>query len=201
MDVWTGDILTLVSMPAFDPDTFSDGISHSEWNALMEDEKNPLINKTVQGLYPPGSTFKPITAMAALEYGIDPESTVHCPGGYYLGRHRFACWRRGGHGTVNLDKSMFQSCNVYYYTRGREVGIERIASMAKRFGFGHEYPSLSTAGAARGPRADSRVEKETIRRRMEDRRNAEHCDWTGLHADLTVAARNHVRTYRIGTIC
>jgi penicillin-binding protein 2 len=144
IDVWTGDILTMVSMPAFDPNAFSDGISHAEWNALMADDHNPLINKTVQGVYPPGSTFKPITALAALEYGIDPEDHVGCRGGYYLGSHRFACWRRGGHGAVALDKSIFQSCNVYYYTRGREIGIERIAAMARRFGLGDEYeaPSL-----------------------------------------------------------
>lgn len=150
LDVWTGDVLTLVSMPAFDPNTFSDGISHKEWNALMSDDHNPLINKTVQGLYPPGSTFKPVTALAALEYGISPDATVHCPGAYYLGSHRFACWRRGGHGTVNLDKSIFQSCNVYYYTRGREIGIERIANMAKRLGLGHDYEGLSLPAQREG---------------------------------------------------
>lgn len=143
MDVWTGDVLTLVSMPAFDPNAFSDGISHKEWNGLMADERNPLINKTVQGLYPPGSTFKPITALAALEMGISPEATVTCRGAYYLGSHRFACWKRGGHGSVALDKSIFQSCNVYYYTRGREVGIERIASMSRRLGLGQAYAGLS----------------------------------------------------------
>jgi penicillin-binding protein 2 len=143
IDVWTGDVLAMVSMPAFDPNSFSDGISHAEWNALMADDHNPLINKTVQGLYPPGSTFKPVTALAALEYGIDPEATVGCRGGYYLGSHRFACWRRGGHGAVNLDKSIFQSCNVYYYTRGREIGVERIAAMARRLGLGQEYAGLS----------------------------------------------------------
>lgn len=142
MDVTTGEILTMVSMPAFDPNAFSDGISTKEWTALQESEKTPLLNKCVQGLYPPGSTFKPVTALAALAEGIDPDARINCPGAYYLGRHRFACWRRGGHGPVDLDKSIFQSCNVYYYTRGREIGIEKIHAMGTKLGLGQRFDSL-----------------------------------------------------------
>ena len=163
LDVWTGDVLTMVSMPAFDPNDFSDGISHKEWNALMADDHNPLINKSVQGLYPPGSTFKPITALAALEYGISPDDTIFCPGAYYLGRQRYGCWRRGGHGTVALDKSIYQSCNCYYYTRGREIGIERIASMARRFGLGAEYD-----GGALPAQRDGLVPTPDWKRRRHD---------------------------------
>ncbi|MEM8826524.1 MAG: penicillin-binding transpeptidase domain-containing protein, partial [Pseudomonadota bacterium] len=100
IDTVTGEVLAMVSVPSFDPNAFSDGISHNEWNALTSDEKNPLINKSIQGLYPPGSTFKPVTALAALANGVDPKDRVVCNGGYNLGRHRFACWRRGGHGRV-----------------------------------------------------------------------------------------------------
>lgn len=143
MDVWTGDVLTLVSMPAFDPNSFSDGISHKEWNALTSDDHNPLINKTIQGLYPPGSTFKPITALAALDAGILPTETVHCSGRYMLGSHAFHCWRRGGHGTVDFKRAIYQSCDVYFYHMSRQIGIDRIATMARRFGLGMDYESLA----------------------------------------------------------
>ena len=142
MDVTTGEILTMVSMPAFDPNAFSDGISHKEWNELTSDEMRPLINKSVQGLYPPGSTFKPVTALAALAAGVDPSDRVYCPGAYYLGRHRFACWKRGGHGQVDLHRSIYQSCNVYYYTRGRQVGIEAIHDIGAKLGLGQSYDTL-----------------------------------------------------------
>ena len=142
IDTVTGEIRAMVSMPAFDPNAFSDGISHTEWNALTSDEMNPLINKSVQGLYPPGSTFKPVTALAALANGIDATDRVVCNGAYYLGSHRFACWKRGGHGSVDLDKSIYQSCNVYYYTRGRQIGIEAIHAMGTKLGLGVEYETL-----------------------------------------------------------
>ncbi len=150
MDVWTGDIITLVSMPAYDPNAFSDGISHKEWNALVADERNPLMNKTVQGLYPPGSTFKPITALAALAHGVKPDDTVFCPGSYNLGGHRFACWKRGGHGTVSLDKAIYQSCNVYFYTKGREAGIDAISDIASKFGLGQSFSGLELPNQREG---------------------------------------------------
>ena len=142
LDVTTGEVLTMVSMPAFDPNDFSDGISHKEWDALTGDEMRPLINKSVQGLYPPGSTFKPVTALAALAAGVDPDDRVVCNGGYSLGRHRFACWRRGGHGATDLYKSIYQSCNVYYYTRGRQIGIEAIHAMGDKLGLGRTFDTL-----------------------------------------------------------
>lgn len=142
IDTRTGEILTMVSMPAFDPNDFSDGISQKEWDALMEDEMRPLINKCVQGVYPPGSTFKPVTALAALAAGISPDDRVVCRGGYQLGRHRFACWRRGGHGATDLYKGIYQSCNVYFYTRGRQIGIEAIHDMGAKLGLGQRYDTL-----------------------------------------------------------
>ncbi|MGB7405989.1 MAG: penicillin-binding protein 2 [Pacificimonas sp.] len=142
IDTVTGEIITMVSMPSFDPNSFSDGISHKEWNALTSDEMNPLLNKSIQGLYPPGSTFKPVTALAALANGVSPEERVVCRGAYYLGRHRFACWRRGGHGSVDLDTSLYQSCNVYYYTFGRQTGIDAIHDMGTKLGLGVEYDTL-----------------------------------------------------------
>ncbi|NJC33226.1 penicillin-binding protein 2 [Sphingomonas jejuensis] len=138
IDTLSGDILAMVSMPSYDPNSFSDGISHDEWDMLSSDERIPLTNKTVQGLYPPGSTFKPATALAALRAGVDPERTVNCPGGYQLGNRFFRCL--GRHGPVNLHRAIAKSCNTYFYTMGREVGMDGVAAAARELGLGAEYP-------------------------------------------------------------
>ncbi len=143
MDVRTGDLLALGSAPAFDPNKFVRGISGPDYRALMEHSYRPLANKTVQGAYPPGSTFKMITALAGLEAGvIGPNETIYCPGHLSLGGRRFHCWKRGGHGQVDLDKSLVQSCDVYYYEVARRCGIDKIADVARRFGLGtrHDIP-------------------------------------------------------------
>lgn len=139
MDCWTGDVLCMLSMPAFDPNAFSDGISHTEWNTLQDDERHPLINKTVQGIYPPGSTFKMMTGLAILEAGFTPDQGCGCTGRYMFGGHAFHCHKRGGHGFVNASSAIFQSCDTYFYHYGRQVGIDRIAAMARRFGLGQEF--------------------------------------------------------------
>jgi penicillin-binding protein 2 len=166
IDVWTGDLLTLVSMPSFDPNAFSDGISHTEWNALLANDHNPLINKTVQGLYPPGSTFKPVSALAFLKAGIKPEDSVFCSGRYMLGNHAFHCWKRGGHGQVNMARGIYQSCDTYFYHFSRQVGIDRIAEMARRFGFGQEFEGLSVP-----------IQREGIIPDQEWKRRRYHKDW------------------------
>jgi penicillin-binding protein 2 len=139
-DCRSGDILAMVSMPAYDPNAFSDGISRSEWRMLSEDDHLPLMNKTLQGLYPPGSTFKPATALAALTAGVDPRRVVTCTGGYRLGNRRFGCLAR--HGPMTMHTAIARSCNTYFYTVGREIGIERIAAAARALGFGakHDLP-------------------------------------------------------------
>ncbi|MGK2284754.1 penicillin-binding protein 2 [Pedomonas sp. V897] len=139
IDVHTGDILALCSTPAFDPNDFSGGIKTRVWKALLEDEKHPLLNKPLQGLYPPGSTFKMVVTLAALEAGIRPEEGVFCSGRYMLGSHAFHCWKRGGHGHVNMRRAIFQSCDTWYYDISRRIGIDAIARMARRFGLGQEY--------------------------------------------------------------
>ena len=142
MDCWTGDILCMLSMPAFDPNSFSDGISHAEWQSLTENDHLPLLNKSVQGLYPPGSTFKVITALAILGQGISPEAGVTCTGRYQLGSHSFHCWKRGGHGGVNMHSGIYQSCDTYFYHYGRQIGVDNIAAMARTFGLGESFPEL-----------------------------------------------------------
>ncbi|MEL6167543.1 MAG: penicillin-binding protein 2 [Pseudomonadota bacterium] len=148
LEVATGDVLAIGSAPAFDPNLFVRGISTTEYRSLTENIYRPLANKTVQGAYPPGSTFKMITALAALDAGvITPEEDIWCPGHYELGDRRFHCWKRGGHGWVNLKKSLVQSCDTYYYDVCQRVGIDRISAMANRFGLGvrHDIPMSAVA--------------------------------------------------------
>jgi penicillin-binding protein 2 len=137
VDCRSGDLLAMVSMPAYDPNSFSDGISNLEWRMLSDDDHIPLMNKALQGLYPPGSTFKPATAMAGLRAGIDPEHVVNCPGGYQLGNRFFRCL--GRHGPMNLHRAIARSCNTYFYTVGREVGMDAVAAAARQLGLGAEY--------------------------------------------------------------
>jgi len=138
IDCLTGGILALASMPSYDPNSFSDGISHDEWDMLSGNDHIPLLNKSLQGLYPPGSTFKPVTSLALLKHGIDPDEVVVCNGGYQLGNRRFACL--GRHGPMNLYRALAKSCNTYFYTQGRKTGIDGIAAMAHELGFGADYP-------------------------------------------------------------
>ncbi len=140
LDVNTGDVLAINSSPSFDPNLFVRGISFADYQALTEDNYLPLADKTVQGAYPPGSTFKMITALAALEAGvIDPEETVYCGGFREVSGRRFHCWSRGGHGRTDLQKSLVESCDIYYYELAERAGIERIAAMARRFGLGERF--------------------------------------------------------------
>ncbi|MEJ6390524.1 penicillin-binding protein 2 [Gymnodinialimonas ulvae] len=150
MDCETGDVLALASAPTFDPNLFVRGISQTQWNGLNEDPYRPLANKATQGLYPPGSTYKMVVALAALEGGfITPDETVACPGHMEIGNRRFHCWRRGGHGRMNLLESISQSCDVYYYELAQRVGIENITAMALRLGCGVRH-DLPMSGIAEG---------------------------------------------------
>ena len=140
IDVRNGDVLCAASAPSFDPNLFVRGISGPDYRVLTEDDHRPLATKTVQGAYPPGSTFKMLVALAGLEAGvIGPGNTAYCPGFLQLGNRRFHCWKRGGHGNVDLRKSLEQSCDVYYYELAQKVGIDAIAAMARRFGMGQEF--------------------------------------------------------------
>jgi penicillin-binding protein 2 len=137
LDAVTGDVLALVSSPGFDPVAFSTGLSPAVWQELSTDPRHPLTDKAIAGVYPPGSTFKPVVALAALESGsITPETTVSCPGYLELGDATFHCWRKGGHGTVRLRDAIKRSCDVFFYETARRTGIDRIADMAKRLGLG-----------------------------------------------------------------
>lgn len=133
----TGEILALGSLPSFDPNRFARGIDPEYWQRLSEDPGHPLLNRVFQSQYPPGSVFKIITAIAALEEGIiKPSTTFHCSGGIPFGNRYFRCWKKEGHGTMNLKQAIVESCDVYFYEVGRLVGIDRIAKYAKALGLG-----------------------------------------------------------------
>jgi penicillin-binding protein 2 len=150
MEIETGEVLALASAPSFDPNLFVRGISVADYGSLTDDPYRPLASKTVQGLYPPGSTFKMITALAGLEAGvIEADETITCNGFVELGTRRFHCWRRGGHGRMDMVDGIAESCDVYYYDLAQRVGIEAIAAMARRFGLGERH-DLPLSGVSEG---------------------------------------------------
>lgn len=148
MDVTNGDIIAAVSSPSFDPNLFVRGISSRDYAVLTENDHRPLANKVVQGVYPPGSTFKMVTALAALGDGkISTDTTVFCPGYLESGSRRFHCWKAGGHGRVDVTTALAQSCDVFFYDAAQRVGIDKIAEMGNRLGLGlrHDLPMSAIA--------------------------------------------------------
>ena len=136
LDVATGDVLAMASVPSFAPTAFAGGLSAATWAELRDNPRTPLVNKCIRGQYPPGSTFKLMTALAALESGISPTLQVPCTGSVALGNAEFHCWREHGHGRLGLVEAIEQSCDVYFYELARRIGIDPIAAMARRFGLG-----------------------------------------------------------------
>ena len=137
LDVTNGDILAMPSMPSFNPNNFSDGISKNEWNMLSSDDHLPLVDKALASLYPSGSTIKPSMAMALLNAGIDRHQRVNCTGSYPLGNHVFHCDKR--HGPVDMDAAIVHSCDIYFYDMCRRVGAEKLAPMIRSMGFGEKF--------------------------------------------------------------
>ena len=151
MEVNTGRLLALASAPVLQLDEFVGGISQKAWQGMLDNPLHPLINKVVQGQYPPGSTYKPVTAFAGLAEGvITPDTTVFCPGSLQFANRTYRCWKKGGHGTVSLKRALGESCDVYFYTVGLKLGVDRLAKYAKMFGLGektgvemeHEKPGI-----------------------------------------------------------
>lgn len=137
MDPRNGEVLAMVSQPSFDPGLFDAGVSNSQWQSWMADPRKPLVNKAAAGLYPPGSTFKTVTAMAGLTSGaISPGEIIYCPGHFDLGNARFYCWRKWGHGPLDVKGGLKNSCDVFFYNVALRTGIGPLAAMANRFGIG-----------------------------------------------------------------
>lgn len=137
LDPRNGQVLALMSRPAFEPNQFARGIGSVEWASLRDDPDTPLHDRALQGVYPPGSTYKVVTALAGLETGeIGPDDTVKCTGSYRLGRRRYRCWKRSGHGTISLHRALVESCDVYFYRLGHAVGVDKLGYYARALGLG-----------------------------------------------------------------
>ena len=150
LDVNSGAVLAMVSTPSFDPNAFNKGLSTEQWKVLSSNPRAPLINKTIGGQYPPGSTFKMVVALAGLEKGaITPATKFFCPGSLKLGNAKFHCWKKGGHGNLDLEGAIVQSCDVYIYELAKRTGIERIGAMAHKLGMGRQT-GLDLPGERRG---------------------------------------------------
>lgn len=139
LDPWNGDILALASRPGFNPNDLSGGISQKEWSLLTQDARHPLTNRAIQGQYPPGSTFKIVMASALLDtQTLGAQDTVSCHGVFPFGRRHYRDWKKGGHGTVDLKKALAESCDVYFYKAGNQLGIDLIARYSRQFGLGEK---------------------------------------------------------------
>ncbi len=150
MDAWTGEVLALVSVPSYDPSGFAAGVTETQWQAWQSDPYRPLIDKAIAGAYAPGSTFKPVVALAALASGaITPETRIECPGVFHLGNAEFHCWKHAGHGTLVLREAIKHSCDVFFFETAHRTGIDNIAAMARRLGFG-DQTGIDLPGEVRG---------------------------------------------------
>ena len=161
LDVDNGDILAMVSTPSFDPNAFNEGLSTEAWNALTQNSDSPLINKAIAGQYSPGSTFKPVVAMAGLEAGISSDTRVFCKGHIELGDRRFHCWNEHGHGELTMHGALRESCDVWFYEMARRLGVDRIAEMAKRFGLGRRL-GVDLAGEQPGLMPTRKWKRDTL---------------------------------------
>ena len=180
MDLKRGDLLSIASSPTYDPNKFVRGISVADYAFLRDNDHRPLASKTVQDAYPPGSTFKMVTALAALEAGlITAEDTVHCPGHLEISDRKFHCWKRAGHGHMNLELSLRESCDVYYYDLALKVGIENISAMARKLGLGekHDIP-MSAVASGLAPTKDWKMRARW--QRMGYRRHSQRLYRAGL---------------------
>ena len=150
MDIHTGEVLSLASTPSYDPNSFNRGLSHSEWRALVTNPRTPLNNKAISGQYAPGSTFKMIVALAALEKGVvTPKTKYFCSGEMELGKSMFHCWKKGGHGNMSMANAIVQSCDVYFYEIALRTGIDSISAMARKLGLG-QILDIELSGEQRG---------------------------------------------------
>ncbi|MBV8471729.1 MAG: penicillin-binding protein 2, partial [Curvibacter sp.] len=164
LDPKTGEVLAFVSKPTFDPNLFVDGIDQENWQALNDSPDKPLLNRALRGTYPPGSTYKPFMALAALETGKrTPQQTIFDPGYFMFGNHRFRDDKEGGHGTVDMYKSIVQSCDVYYYMLANDMGVDLIHDEVQKFGFG-SVTGIDIFGEVRGVLPSTEWKRNTYKR-------------------------------------
>ena len=169
MDPKTGEVLAFVSKPTFDPNLFVDGIDSENWQALNESPDKPLLNRALRGTYPPGSTYKPFMALAALQTGKRAEKTIiYDPGFFMFGNHRFRDDKEGGHGSVDMYKSIVESCDTYYYTLARDMGVDLISEQMKPLGFG-QITGIDIMGESRGVLPSTEWKRTTYKRPEQQR--------------------------------
>ncbi|MBB3889437.1 penicillin-binding protein 2 [Phenylobacterium haematophilum] len=163
MDCRTGDLLCMASSPSFDANRFVKGLSGPEYRALAQYERKPLLDKVMTGTYPPGSTFKPTVALAALTAGIDPEVRIHCSGGWYWGGRTWRCWKHGGHGSQNMHDAIKNSCDVYFYQTALRMGPDPIAKAAHAMGFGQIF-DIGIPGQKKGVVGSREWKRKAVKR-------------------------------------
>ena len=162
MNVKTGEILSYVSSPSFNPNNFVEGVSRKYWDELSSDPRVPMNNRPISGLYPPGSTFKLMSALAALENGFDPKKKFTCNGHFKFGNRIFHCWDPKGHGTIDIVDAIMHSCNVFFFNLGDLIGIDKMAAMARKFGYG-QRPDISLYGVKSGNVPDNDWKQKTLK--------------------------------------
>jgi len=163
MDIYTGEIIAMHSSPSFNPNLFLYGISTKEWKEIRENPLKPLLNKTVSGLYSPGSTIKPIVALSALENDvISPNQKVYCTGKMEMYGHTYHCWKEKGHGTMNLRNAIKQSCDIYFYETARKLGVDRLNLTALKFGLGEQVLNGTLANEKKGLVPSTKWKKENL---------------------------------------
>ena len=146
LDITSGEVCAMATWPTADVSQLGEGVSHAKWAQLADRDGDPLFDRTIRGLYPPGSTFKMVTALAALEGGfITPDERINCEGTYSYVDQKYRCWNRSGHGPCNLHRAIKESCDVYFYEISRRMGISKIAEMAERLGLGHAFEEAGIA--------------------------------------------------------
>lgn len=163
MDCRTGDLLCMASSPSFDANRFVRGLSGPDYRALAQYERKPLLDKVMTGTYPPGSTFKPTVALAALQAGIDPEVRVNCPGGWYWGGRTWRCWKHGGHGSQNMHDAIKNSCDIYFYQTALKIGPDPIAKAAHAMGFGEIF-DIGIPGQKKGVVGSREWKRKAVKR-------------------------------------
>jgi penicillin-binding protein 2 len=163
MDCRTGDLLCMASSPSFDANQFARGLSAAEYAALARYERKPLLNKVMTGTYPPGSTFKPTVALAALSAGVDPETRVNCSGGWHWGGRTWRCWKHGGHGSQNMHEAIKNSCDIYFYQTALRIGPDPIAQAAHAMGFGQIF-DIGIPGQKKGVVGSREWKRRAVKR-------------------------------------
>ena len=186
MDIYTGEMVAMHSSPSFNPNLFLFGINQDDWQLIRNNPLKPFVNKTISGLYSPGSTIKPIVALSALENDvISSNFKVHCKGKIEMYGQTYNCWKKKGHGVVNLKNAMKQSCDIYFYEIARKLGVDRLNKTAIKFGLGEKVLKDYYENEKKGLVPSTEWKKNNLGKRLVYRRNSNYWNWSGIHTNHT----------------